>query len=291
MRRFLDIEGAQHATVLAAQAFTSLIPFTVVAAALGPGDKELSDRIVERFSLDGSAERNVRTLFNDAGEVESAVTWVGVVILVLSALSFTAAMQRMFQRAYGHERRGRRDMWRGLVWLAGFAAWLALSSALRDSFKELGGVVLAVAVTGVTGFVLWLVTPMILLGRRDWRRLAPGAVVSAVLGALAGVASAIYVPILMTWSAERYGLIGIAFSIQSWLLVIGFVAVIGAVVGAVASELYGDRIDRFALRSRSFPHGARAEVGHDDRDHGDEVDLTDQRLDDGEHAPDIGDRR
>ena len=209
MRRFLDIEGAQHATVLAAQAFTSLIPFTVVAAALGPGDKELSDRIVERFSLDGSAERNVRTLFNDAGEVESAVTWVGVVILVLSALSFTAAMQRMFQRAYGRERRGRRDMWRGLVWLAGFAAWLVLSSALRDGFKELGGVVLAVAVTGVTGFVLWLVTPMILLGRRDWRRLAPGAVVSAVLGALAGVASAIYVPILMTWSAERYGLIGI----------------------------------------------------------------------------------
>ena len=50
----------------------------------------------------------------------------------------------------------------------------------------------------------------------------------------------------MTWSAEKYGLIGIAFSKQSWLLVIGFVAVIGAVVGAVASELYGDRIDRLA---------------------------------------------
>jgi membrane protein len=248
LRRFLDIEAAQQATVLAAQAFTSLIPFTVVAAALGPGDEELSDRIVERFSLDGSAERSVRSLFNDAGEVESAVTWVGLVILVLSALSFTRAMQRMFQRAYGQQPGGAREMWRGLVWLAGFAAWLTLSSALRDVFKDLGGVVLAVAVTGITGFVLWLTTPMILLGRLDWRRLAPGAVVSAVLGALAGVASAIYVPILMTWSAERYGLIGVAFSMQSWLLVIGFVAVIGAVVGAVASELYGDRIDRLALR-------------------------------------------
>jgi membrane protein len=249
LRRFVDIEGAQQATVLAAQAFTSLIPFTVVAAALGPGDKELDERIVERFSLDGSAARSVRSLFNDAGEVESAVTWVGVVILVLSALSFTRAMQRMFQRAYGHERGGPRDMWRGLVWLAGFAAWLVLSSALRDTFKEIGGgVVLPVAVTGVTGFVLWLGSPMILLGRLDWRRLAPGAVVSAALGALAGVASAIYVPILMTWSAERYGLIGVAFSMQSWLLVIGFVAVIGAVAGAVASELYGDRIDSLARR-------------------------------------------
>jgi uncharacterized BrkB/YihY/UPF0761 family membrane protein len=76
----------------------------------------------------------------------------------------------------------------------------------------------------------------------------PGAVVSGVLGALVGVASGIYVPILMTWSADKYGLIGIAFSMQSWLLVVGFVAVIGAVVGAVASELYGHRIDRLARR-------------------------------------------
>jgi membrane protein len=249
LRRFVDIEGAQQATVLAAQAFTSLIPFTVVAAALGPGDEELDERIVERFGLEGSAARSVRSLFNDAGEVESAVTWVGIVILVLSALSFTRAMQRMFQRAYGHERSGPRDMWRGLVWLAGFAGWLVLSSALRDTFKEIGGgVLLPVAVTGITGFVLWLGTPMILLGRLDWQRLAPGAVVSAILGALAGVASAIYVPIVMTWSAERYGLIGVAFTMQSWLLVVGFVAVTGAVVGAVASELYGDRIDTVVRR-------------------------------------------
>jgi membrane protein len=255
LRRFVDIEGAQQATVLAAQAFTSLIPFIVVAAALGPGDKELDERIVERFSLDGSAARSVRSLFNDAGDVESAVTWVSVVILVLSSLSFTRAMQRMFQRAYGQERKGPRDMWRGLVWLLGFAAWLTLSAALRDVFEDIGGVLLAVTVTGVTGFVLWLGTPMILLGRLDWQRLAPGAVASAFLGALAGVASAIYVPILMTWSAERYGLIGVAFSIQSWLLVIGFVAVIGAVVGAVASELYGDRIDLLARRSQRVNPG------------------------------------
>jgi membrane protein len=251
VRRFVDIEGAQLATVLAAQAFTSLIPFLVVAAALGPGDSDLSERIVERFSLEGSAARSVRSLFNDAGEVESAVTWVGIVILVLSSLSFTRAMQRMFQRAYGMEARGPKDMLRGLLWLAAFAAWITASSALRDEFKDFGGIVLAVTVTGVLAFVLWLLSPMILLGRRDWQRLAPGAVVSAVLNALAGVAAAIYVPVLMTWSAERYGLIGIAFTLQSFLLVLGFVAVIGAVVGAVTSELYGDRIDRVVTRRAS----------------------------------------
>jgi membrane protein len=253
LRRFVDIEGAQQATVIAAQAFTSLIPFLVVAAAFGPGDTDLGDRIVERFNLDGSAARSVRSLFNDAGEVESAVTWVGGVILVLSSLSFTRAMQRMFQRAYGTEARGPKDMLWGLLWLAAFAAWITASSALRDEFKDVGGIVVAVTVTGVLGFVLWLSSPMILLARRDWHRLAPGAVVSAVLGALAGVVSAIYIPILMTWSADRYGLIGVAFTMQSYLLVLGFVVVIGAVVGAVTSELYGDRIDSLARKRSREP--------------------------------------
>jgi membrane protein len=248
LRRFVDVEGSLQATVIAAQAFTSLIPFLVVASALGPGDGDLGDRIVDRFSLEGSAARSVRALFKDTGEVESAVTWAGVVILVLATLSFTRAMQRMFQRAYGAQPGGVREMWRGLVWLAGFALWIAVSSPLREELSDIGGIVLAIGVSGATGFVLWLWTPAILLGAVDWRRLVPGAVVSGVLGALVGVASGIYVPILMTWSADKYGLIGIAFSMQSWLLVVGFVAVIGAVVGAVASELYGDRIDRLARR-------------------------------------------
>ncbi len=236
LRRFVEIEGAQQATVLAAQAFTSLVPFLVVAAALGPGEDDLSERIVDRFGLDGSAAESVHALFNDKAEVESAVTWVAIVIVVLATLSFTRAMQRMFQRAYRVEAGGLRDMWRGLAWLSGFGAWIVLSSPLRDELEELAGLVLAVGISGVLGLALWLWTPLVLLGGRDWRRLLPGAAVSAGLGALFGVASSIYIPILMTWSADRYGLIGVAFSLQSWLLVIGFVAVVGAVSGAVVSE-------------------------------------------------------
>jgi membrane protein len=251
LRRFVSVEGPQHATVIAAQAFTSLFPFFVVAAAVGPGDEDLADRIVDQFSLSGRAADSVRTLFADSGDVESAVTWVSIVILVLSTLSFTRAMQRMFQRAYGVQPAGMKDIWRGLVWLAGFALWLALSSPLRDELEDLGGLVFAISASGATGFLLWLWTPTILLGELDWHRLVPGAVVSGFLNAVVAVASGIYVPILMTWSADKYGLIGIAFSLQSWLLVMGFVAVIGAVVGAVTSELYGDRIDEMIGRRRA----------------------------------------
>ncbi len=255
LRRFFDIEGPQHATVIAAQAFTSLIPFLVVASAVGPGDKDLADRIIERFSLDGSSARSVRSLFASAGEVESAVTWVGVVILILATLSFTRATQRMFQRAYGTTAKGPRDIWRGLAWLAGFAAWVTVSSPLRDTLEDVGGLLVALTASGVIGLVLWLWTPAILLGVSDWRRLLPGAIVSGILGAIASVASGIYIPILLEWSADKYGLIGIAFSLQSWLLVMAFVVVIGAVVGAIASEQYGDHIQRMTRRKVREPAG------------------------------------
>jgi membrane protein len=244
LRRFLDIEATLQATVLAAQAFTSLIPFLVVASAFAPGESDVSDRIVERFSLDGDAARSVHALFNDKAEVESTVTWISVLILVLATLSFTRAMQRIFQRAYGVEPGHWTDMWRGLAWLAGFALWIAGSSLLRDLFEDVGGFVLAVSVSTLLGFVLWLWTPTILLGNIEWRRLAPGAAVSAFLAALLSLASAIYLPVVMEWSADKYGLIGIAFSMQSWLLAVSFVVVIGAVVGAVVNESFGDRLGR-----------------------------------------------
>jgi uncharacterized BrkB/YihY/UPF0761 family membrane protein len=45
---------------------------------------------------------------------------------------------------------------------------------------------------------------------------------------------------------DRYGLIGVAFSFQSWLLAAAFVIVVGAVIGAIASERMGHRLERIA---------------------------------------------
>jgi membrane protein len=244
LRRFISIEGAQQATVLAAQAFTSLIPLAVVAVAFAPGSSDLADRIVERFGLKGDSADSVHQLFASAGDTQSAVTWISIVILVLSALSFTRAIQRVFQRAYDRPPEGLKDQQRGFVWVLCLGAWVTLLSPLHESLESIGGVVFAVVVATATGFVLWLATPMLLLGERDWRFLAPGAIVCGVLGALLSLASSIYVPILMDWSADKYGLIGIAFALQSWLLVAAFVVVIGAVFGATVVR---DRADEVAV--------------------------------------------
>lgn len=236
LRRFIAIEGAQQATVLAAQAFTSLIPLMVVAAAASPGSEDLADRMVERFGLKGDSAASMQQLFASAGTTQSAITWISIVILLLSALSFTRALQRIFQRAYGRKNDMIKDQQRGLAWLVCLGVWVTLLSPLHESLEDLGGIVFAVVVATVSGFLLWLGTPMLLLGERNWHLLAPGAAVSGFLGALLGVASSIYVPIAMEWSADKYGLIGVAFALQSWLLVAGFLIVIGAAIGATVVE-------------------------------------------------------
>jgi membrane protein len=239
LARFLAVEGAQAATLLAAQAFTSLVPMLVVVAALSPASGDLGDRLVDRFGLHGAAAEQMHALFNGAGDVSGAVAWVGLAILLVSALSFTRALQRVFERAYAI-RVGRREaVIRGFVWLAGFAVWVALLAPLHDQLADAGGLGLTAVVVGVSGFVLWLATPVVLLGRRHWRRLAWGAAVSATIGAVIGVASGIWLPLALNWSARRYGLIGVAFTLQTVLLLEAGAIVAGAVAGATLSEAEG----------------------------------------------------
>jgi membrane protein len=239
LKRLAEIGGVQRATILGAQAFTSLIPYLVIASALVPTarNESFADTLIENFDLEEGAADGVRALFASAGEVESAITFLGIGILLVSITSFARSLQSTYERAYGLEPDGLAGLPRGLLWIGALAIWLSLSS-IRAEMQDWAGPVFSATVALSFAFALWLLTPMILLGRRrvETRLLVPGAVVSAVLMTALLWASAIYMPILIENAALRYGLIGIAFSLQGWLLAISLVIVAGAVVGSVLSE-------------------------------------------------------
>jgi membrane protein len=238
LRRLAEIGGVQRATILGAQAFTSLIPYLVIASALVPTaeNESFADAVIRNFELEGQAADGVQALFASAGEVESAITLLGVAILLVSITSFARALQATYERAYGLELSGLSGLPRTLLWIAALAVWLSLSS-IRTEMRDWFGPVFSASVALGFAFAMWLWTPMILLGRRvAMRLLVPGAVVSAILLTALLWASAIYMPILIENAARRYGLIGIAFSLQGWLLAIALVIVAGAVGGSVLSE-------------------------------------------------------
>jgi membrane protein len=215
-----------------------MIPYLVIASALVPtaANESFAERIVDNFDLEGEAADGVLALFASAGDVESAITGIGLVILLLSVVSFSRTLQSTYERAYGLEPSGFDGLPRSLLWIAALAVWLSLGS-IRAEMKDWFGPALTAILSLGFAFVLWLWTPMILLGRRvPTGRLVPGALISGALLTVAIYASAVYMPILIESAARRYGLIGIAFSLQGWLLTIAGVIVAGAVVGSVLSE-------------------------------------------------------
>jgi membrane protein len=234
--RFLRIDGALRATVISAQAFTSLIPFLVVVASLAPGPGDLGDQLVDRFDLKGDQASSVDTLFGSAGDGGSTVTWIGIVILVLTGLSFTRALQQTFARAYDVELSGPQGAARGLAWFAFFALWMATVVAARNAIDDAIGPPMGVITGSLTGCGLWLITPLVLVPGLTARRVVPGAVVTGVGIGVLGAVSQVWIPLLLEWSAGKYGLIGVAFSIQTWLLTYAFVVVAAAVLGATLSE-------------------------------------------------------
>jgi membrane protein len=240
VERVVEMEGVDRAVVLGAQAFSALFPLLIVySAVLDPGGStSFVERLIERLDLTGSAADSLREAFAPEEDVQSSVTAFSVVILVVSALTFTRAMQRLYERAWRLEPRGMRNSGWGLVWLAGIAVFASLRQIIDGAFSGPTDVIASIAL----GTVLWLLSPFILLARREaFRTLLPGAVVTAASMTLFSVATVFAAPRSFATSASAYGVFGVAFAMVGWLIAAGIVIMLATSLGAVIAETAGLR--------------------------------------------------
>jgi membrane protein len=217
--------------------FIAIVPLAVVASAFAPAEQSFGDRLVERFELDGEAAASVRELFATPSDVRSAATAVGLVALVVTCLSFARSLQRAYAQIWELEPLGLRGSLRGLVWVGGFALWLAFAVPVRDVLRELGGTTLYFLVTVAASSLIWGWTPYVLLGGRiEWRRLVPTAILAGFGLSALTAASILYTPAAIERSADAYGLIGVTFAFVSLLFAFAVVIIAAAVIGAEASS-------------------------------------------------------
>jgi membrane protein len=234
------MEGIDRAVVLGAQAFTALFPLLIVyTALLAPGGgTAFAEHLIERLDLSGDAADSLRRAFEPPPDVEGGVTTAGAVVLVVSALAFTRAMQRLYERAWRLQPRGMRSTGWGLLWLAGLVVFLSARQLIDGALSGPIDVVASVA----SGTVLWIGTPFVLLARRErWQALLPGAVMTAIAMAAFSVVLVLVAPRTIATSASEYGLIGVAFGVVGWLIAAGFVIMVAAALGAVYAETAGLR--------------------------------------------------
>lgn len=241
LERLVAIQFVDRSVALGSLAFTALVPLLLIAAAYVPGSDALSDDLIKRFDLSGSSADAVRQIFAQPDDVRQSVSWIGVVLLLVSSLSFTRGLQRVYEHAWRLETRGLRGTRAGLVWIGGIVLWSTVFATVRHWLVDLGGPITAIVVLLGGNAILWLWSPWILLAKRiAWHRLVPTALLTSAAMSAISVGSVVYMPQAIETSSASYGPIGIAIAFVSWLVGIGFALVACAGVGAVLGEELDD---------------------------------------------------
>jgi membrane protein len=228
----LRIEPIDRALALASKLFVAVIPLSILISAVVPGADNFGESLVRRFELTGAGRDATLKLFATNGTVRGGVTVIGLVILLYSTFSFTRGLQKVYLDVWRLPPQRLEALIRRAVWVIGFVVFLAVLAPVRTfgSHHHLRFLYGAVAVTLNAAFWAW--TPYVLLGARlEWRRLVPTGLLTALGVTIFAIASAIYMPVIMTHNATRYGLIGVAFGLVTWLFVYAGVVIACIVVG------------------------------------------------------------
>lgn len=238
-RRMIAIGGYDRAVALAGQAFMSLLPTLLVLGATLPAWARTSTggAVVAGLGLSSSAASALTDLLApvDAGPPEAEpLLVVSGVLLVISVLGFTRTLQRTHLAAWELPSSGIRGWGHSVVAAAALVGEFVLIALLGPVLTHL----LSSLPLGLLGHALiatvlwWPVQHLLLGGRVAWRPLLPGSVATGVGQAVVIGLSGVYVPAVVTREAGRYGAVGAAVALVSWLVVLGMLLVVAAVLGA-----------------------------------------------------------
>jgi membrane protein len=233
-RRLDALDFMNQAMLVAGTLLLCVSPFLIVLSALtGRGAATSFSR---RLGLNQQAAADMGHLFAPSVATSATVTTACLVLLVLFMLAGASAIQQLYERIFELAPRGARDLIRRLIWAGLVVGWFFLGGLVGPSLRAGGpvlfGIVILVAFTGFW----WFAMRFLLGGRVAWRRLFPSAVATGLcwLGMVA-VFSATFSGMVIS-SYDRYGPIGIVFDLLSYILAVGVVIILGAVVGIVWHE-------------------------------------------------------
>jgi membrane protein len=265
IRQFTRLEPFDRAMTLAAQAFTSIFPVVIVTYSVlpQPDSAWLGGRVAQALALPDDTQSALSGVFADGTEQATTFTVLSLLIVLLSATSFSRALTRMYAKAWSVRGPGWRSPWR---WIAAILAIAACTVTLQALHRAASGsppsVAGALLLTCVVNAALWTWVPSLLLaGQVPWRMLAPGGVLMGVASVPLYVVGQVYLPTALKYADRQFGEFGVAFACIGWLFSVAFVLVVATVVGTVLSRDPGPT-SRFLTR-RSVASGDGLGVGSD----------------------------
>jgi uncharacterized BrkB/YihY/UPF0761 family membrane protein len=249
INRFQRITGFDRAMALASSALTAIIPLAILTTTVFShgGGESTADRIIERYNLTGGGADAVRDIFTPSAEASTSLGILGVFFLLIAILSFTRAVQRLFEQAWELKALSVRNTFNGLFWIGALAVYVTLSGFIhgalgRSRFEVAPALILLIP---SLAFLVW--SGWILSARRiPARDLVPFAVIASALTAAYSVGAAVYLPHMFSNYATRYGVIGAVFAMISAIFCV-MVVIVGS---AAAGREVHDELERIRRGER-----------------------------------------
>ncbi len=258
-RRLDSMDFINRGMLFAATLLLCLFPFLIIANALA--GRSAATGLARHLGLNKQAAADVGHLFTSSAATSATITGTAWVFFILGGVAVAAAIQELYERAFELDRRGFKDMLRGLIWLAVLVGCSALAGWAGPALRGAGGPVLLaviglVVLTGFWWFTMWF----LLAGRISWRALFPSAVATAVCWVGMEAVFSVIFSGMVTSDDQKYGPIGDVFALMSWLIAIGVVIILGAVAGIVWQErnLSFKAAVKKLRRDRSTPQASRS---------------------------------
>lgn len=246
--------------LFAAVLLLCFFPFIIVVNALA-GRTAVSG-LVRHLGLNQQAAGIVSHLFASSSATSGSLSGASYVLFALGGIAAASAIQELYERAFDVEPRGMRDVPRRLVWLGVligsvfFGGWAG--PWLRHSAGPVAiGIVAFILFTGFWWFTMWF----LLGGRVHWRDVLPAAVATSLFWMGMEIVFWLTFSNSVISNDKKYGSIGVVFSLMSWLIAIGVVIILGAIVGVVWRERQLSLSSGFR-RLRTRPRSSRQQHAH-----------------------------
>jgi uncharacterized BrkB/YihY/UPF0761 family membrane protein len=250
-------QGMLLASAIAFRTFLWLMPLALLAAGLltgiGRSYPSVAERAQRTTGVTAVARQQIVAALQDGGQS----WWVAVVVGLAGFLWTTRTLMRNLIQATAHiwdaptRRQPQRHVIISSLIFAG--AWLMLFFAfgLVSTLDILAVGIIATFITQVTlSTLVWLVISLRLPDRREsWTDLLPGCFLFGLGLSLMQLVGRFYLPARFEHSSQLYGSLGVAAVILVWLLLLGHLTTISALVNRVWFDYRADRAQQAAAAS------------------------------------------
>lgn len=238
--RMLENEFVDRSVALGAKCFVSFFPLVIVVAAFVPPRTRTSigATVQERFGLSGNSAAIVREALASSSDVRRVTGVLGLVLLVFYATSFTAALERVFVKAWRRPAGGTATSYlRGPAWMGAIIAFAALLGGLRHFLVGAAGTAGFVVLSTAVSVALWWATSWLMLhGQVRWRALLPSGILTGVGLILYAASASVWMPFTVASDQQQFGFFGVALALVSWFTGAGSVILIAACAGASLAD-------------------------------------------------------